>query len=83
MPASRKARTFYLSDNAKEKLLSLDPDASFSVMINRAIREYYLNHSTSAHRKIKEWNKEMDSSLTRRAQKEKEREIYNRLMNEE
>ena len=76
MPASRKKRTIYLSDNAKEKLLSLDSDASFSIMINRAVKYYYEHKHREAHNSRKLWEKELDKSLTREEQKKKDRELY-------
>ena len=78
MPASRKKRTVYMSDNAKDKLLSLDSDASFSIMINR-VKYYYEHKHREAHNSRKLWEKELDESLTREAQKEKDRELYRRL----
>ena len=41
MPASRKQRTIYMSDARKERLLKLDPDATFSQLVNRAVAFYY------------------------------------------
>ena len=41
MPASRKQRTIYMSDARKERLMKLDPEASFSQMVNRAVSHYY------------------------------------------
>ena len=79
MPASRKKRTVYMSDNAKEKLLSLDTDASFSILVNRAVKYYYEHKHREAHSSRKIWEKELDESLTREAQKEKDRELYKRI----
>ena len=80
MPASRKQKTIYMSDNAKNKLLSLDSDASFSIMINRAVKYYYEHKHREAHNSRKLWEKELDKSLTRDAQKEKDRELYKRII---
>ena len=41
MPASRKQRTIYMSDARKERLMKLDPEASFSQLVNRAVSHYY------------------------------------------
>ena len=79
MPASRKKRTIYMSDNAKDKLLSLDSDASFSILVNRAVKYYYEHKHREAHNSRKLWEKELDESLTREAQKEKDRELYRRI----
>ena len=38
---SKTQRTFYCSEAKKERLLKLDPEASFSQLINRAIDFYY------------------------------------------
>ena len=79
MPASRKQRTIYMSDNAKEKLLSLDSDASFSILVNRAVKYYYEMKHREAHSSRKIWEKELDESLTREEQKKKTRELYRKL----
>ena len=80
MPASRKKRTVYMSDNAKEKLLSLDSDASFSVMINRAVKYYYEHKHREAHSNRKIWEKELEDSLKREEQQKKDRELYKRII---
>lgn len=41
MSASRKQRTIYMSDARKERLMKLDPEASFSQLVNRAVAFYY------------------------------------------
>ena len=41
MPASKKQRTIYMSDARKERLMKLDPEASFSQLVNRAVAFYY------------------------------------------
>ena len=41
MSASRKQRTIYMSDVRKERLMKLDPEASFSQLVNRAVAFYY------------------------------------------
>ncbi len=41
MPASRKQRTIYMSDARKERLMKLDPEASFSQLVNRVVSHYY------------------------------------------
>ena len=80
MPASRKKRTVYMSDNAKEKLLSLDSDASFSIMINRAVKYYYEHKHREAHSSRKIWEKELEDSLKREEQQKKDRELYKRII---
>ena len=79
MPASRKKRTIYMSDNAKDKLLSLDSDASFSIMINRAVKYYYEHKYREAHNSRNIWEKELEDSLKREAVKQKNRELYRKL----
>ena len=68
-----------MSDNAKEKLLSLDSDASFSILVNRAVKYYYEMKHREAHNSRKIWEKELDKSLTRDTQRKKNRELYKKI----